>query len=270
MAIRQPVVAGTFYPGDKTALKKQLDSYFGQIKATENCSIVISPHAGYIYSGRIAAKSIANLIGKRFVIIGPNHYGLGPEFCIIEKGSWATPLGVVAIDSELAEQLITKCPFLERDDAGHKREHSIEVQLPFLQYRFGSFTFVPISIYNIDYSESLLKYCVQLGTAIAGFAKKYDIGMIASSDFSHYLPLDIAKDRDELVIEKITSLDLQGFFRTLARIGSSVCGYGPIAVAMAAAKELELKVKLLGSSNSGDISGDFSSVVTYYAIGFYK
>ncbi len=271
MMIRQPVVAGTFYPTDRVGLKKEIERCLSGLKTKSDCQLVISPHAGYVYSGKIAAQAISSLVrAESFLIFGPNHHGLGPEFCVADKGMWATPLGNVRVESRLADLLIKKCPFIERSDAGHKREHSIEVQLPLLQHMFKDFTFVPISVFNVDYSESLLKNCIQLGQAAADLVRKYGCGLIASSDFSHYLPLALANQKDGLVIEKILDLDPAGLFRTLARIDGSVCGYGPIAIVLAAARELELKAKMIGSASSADISGDFGSVVTYHAIGFYK
>jgi AmmeMemoRadiSam system protein B len=265
--VRQPVVAGMFYEGSGSGLKRQLDGLFSGVKAGKEC-MVVSPHAGYVYSGKSAAFAVSSLKpAKKFIVLGPNHSGLGPRFSIMGSGSWVTPLGKCEIDTELAGKL-KSCDFLEEDVLAHAQEHSIEVQLPFLQHRFKDFTFVPVCIMNTDYSDGFLKKCETLGKKIAEIVKGNNVGVIASSDFSHYLPQDVADMKDEAAVEQITKLDLKGFFRKLEEVDASVCGYGPIAVVMEAAKALGLKAKLVHKSSSGDASGDYNAVVAYYAIGF--
>ena len=265
--IRKPVVAGMFYPFGKEALERMLSKLFEGVR-NDGCLCVVSPHAGYEYSGRTAAYAIASLKpAKTFVILGPNHNALGPEFSVMGSGRWETPLGANEIDSALAKEL--KCDVLEEDDLAHAHEHSIEVQLPFLQHRFGSFRFVPISIANVAYTDEFLEKCISLGMHIAKTIRGRQIGVIASSDFSHYLPAKVAASKDAKAIEMIKRFDAKGLFRTLENIDASVCGYGPIAVAMSVAKALGLKeAKVINHTNSGDTTGDFSSVVAYYAIGF--
>jgi hypothetical protein len=265
---RRAVVAGTFYPLSADSLKHSLAKLFGEASKSD-CVCVVSPHAGYEYSGRTAALAIASLKQtKTFIIIGPNHNLIGPDFSVMSSGKWQTPLGEVEIDSRLAKEL-EKCSVLEEDDLAHAREHSIEVQLPFLQYRFKKFSFVPISISNTDYSDDFLGKCEMLGRHIAKTVKGKSVGMIASSDFSHYLPAKIADKKDSEAVEKVISLDTKGFFVTLERVDASVCGYAPIAVVMSAAKAMGLKkAEVINHTNSGDATGDYSSVVSYYAIGF--
>ncbi len=266
--IRRPVVAGMFYPFHKDNLNEQLSRLFeGVGKGDFVC--VVSPHAGYEYSGRTAAFAISSLKpAKTFIILGPNHNLVGYEFSIMSSGEWETPLGMVRIDSELARE-IKKCEILREDEFAHAHEHSIEVQLPFLQYRFKDFRIVPISIANLDYSNEFLKKCETLGKRIAKTIKNESVCVIASSDFSHYLPRGVAEEKDRKAVEKIKELDLKGFFRTLEELDASVCGYGPIAVVMQIAKELDLKkIEIINHTDSGDATGDSSSVVAYYAIGF--
>jgi len=158
---------------------------------------------------------------------------------------------------------------LEEDDWAHSSEHSIEVQLPFLQHKFGKISFVPVCIMNTDYSQDFLNKCERLGQLIGMLMREKDIGVVASSDFSHYIPGNSAKKFDTEAIEKIKSLDMKGFFETLKRNRATVCGYGPIAVAMAAARSIGLKSgELIKYMNSGDLTRDYSSVVAYAAIGF--
>ena len=265
--IRNPVVAGMFYPMSRESLESTLSKLFENTKANEFLCVV-SPHAGYEYSGKTAAYAIRSLRpSKSFVILGPNHNLAGSEFSIMSSGEWETPLGKVKIDHSLAQSL-RKCEVLQEDDLSHAHEHSIEVQIPFLQFRFKDFGFIPISISNMGYSEEFLKKCEVLGKHIAKTIKDKPIDVIASSDFSHYLPREVAESKDSKAFEKIQKLDSKGFFQTLEDVDASVCGYGPITILMYIAKELGLKAELIHKTDSGDATGDSSSVVAYYAIGF--
>ena len=265
--MRNPVVSGIFYDSEKSRLEKNLKYLFAGTKAG-TFKGVVSPHAGYMYSGRTAARAIASLesCGK-FVILGPNHNLIGPGFSVMCSGEWKTPLGKIKVNEGLGERLL-KCGVLEEDEIAHGHEHSIEVQLPLMQYRFSDFSFVPISIRNEGYSEYFLSDCEKLGKHMAKLTKSEQFGIVASSDFSHYLPKKEADEKDAMALKMIMRLDTKGFFRTLEDNAASVCGFGPIAVLMSAAKNLGLKAKLVHKSTSGDETGDYSSVVAYYALGF--
>ena len=269
MELRNPAVSGMFYPSDKSKLSSQLSGLFSEAGAQEKYRIVVSPHAGYMYSGLGAASAIGSLKpAKTFIVLGPNHTGMGQEFSIMSHGVWKTPLGEMEIDETLAREL-KKSGFLEEDDWAHSSEHSIEVQLPFLQHRFGKPSFVPVCIMNQDYSQDFLGKCGKLGELIGLIMAGKDMGLVASSDFSHYIPARSAKKFDSEAIAKISSLDAKGLFDTLKKNRATVCGYGPIAVAMAAARTLGLaKGELIRYMNSGDVTKDYSSVVAYAAIGF--
>ncbi len=269
MDVRNPMAAGMFYPSNKEKLSSQLSSLFSQANVTDRFRIVVSPHAGYVYSGLGAACAIGSLkSADTFIVLGPNHTGMGQEFSIMSQGAWKTPLGDAVIDMMTALRL-KKSGFLEEDDWAHSSEHSIEVQLPFLQHKFGKLTFVPVCIMNADYSQDFLNKCERLGELIGLLMREKNIGLVASSDFSHYIPAGSAKKFDTEAIEKIISLDGRRFFDTLKRNRATVCGYGPIAVAMAAAKTAGLKSgELIRYMNSGDLTRDYSSVVAYAAIGF--
>ena len=186
--IREPAVAGMFYDFDKQGLRKTLSNLFSGIKEGPEYKGVISPHAGYTYSGRTAARAISSLSPcKGFIIIGPNHTGLGREFSVMPSGSWRTPLGDVMIDKDIAGDII-RSGLSQEDSMAHSREHSIEVQLPFLQHLFGpGIGFVPISIMGFGYTVAFMNHCTELGRCLAGIARKHDIRIIASSDFSHYI-----------------------------------------------------------------------------------
>ena len=272
---RKPIVAGSFYPSDKQQLRDQLSTFFKKTKTASSCLGVVSPHAGYLYSGQTASWAIASLkTATTFVMLGPNHNTIGEQFAVSNQ-AWETPLGKVEVNQKLAKQLIDKCKgFLIEDPTAHMMEHSIEVQLPFLQQKFqrgkSTFNIVPISIMNLDYTDDFLEKCEKLGKAIASLVdlKTNNIGIVASSDFSHYLPKDLADQKDSKAVESILNQDPKGLFGWLDKIDGSVCGYGPIAVLVSAAKALGLTGKLINKSTSGDITGDNKSVVAYYAIGF--
>ncbi|MCD6591287.1 MAG: AmmeMemoRadiSam system protein B [Candidatus Aenigmarchaeota archaeon] len=268
--IRKPVVAGMFYPVEKDILNQMVGQLFSNIKTKAEYDIVISPHAGYLYSGQTAAFATGSLAKKKtFVILGPNHTGLGAEFSLMLSGVWQTPLGYVEVDDSVSKH-ISESGLVEDNSLAHLQEHSIEVQLPFLQYRFGNnFKFVPICVMNTDFSNDFMEKCIALGKAVASVVKRKNAGLIVSSDFSHYLPSDVANKKDSEAVEMIMRLDISGFFNVLAKTSASICGFGPIAIGMQVAKDLGLKkVEIIHHSDSGDVTGDYSSVVSYYAIGF--
>jgi len=267
--VRKPVVAGMFYDSDPNKLTSQLTSFFKNVKIHSKSIGVISPHAGYVYSGQTAAWATASLKqAKTFVILGPNHNTVGEQFSIMSSGEWKTPLGTTRINSDVAGKLKESCDFLEEDPAAHAIEHSIEVQLPLLQHIHDDFDIVPVSIINTEPSDDLVVLCEKLGMAIAMLVRHYSIGIIASSDFSHYVSREEADEKDREAIKKILSLDASGFFKTLESTDASICGFGTIAVLMSAAKVLGLSGKLIHKSTSGDVTGDNRSVVAYHAIGF--
>lgn len=266
--LRKPVAAGMFYPSEPGELKRVLESLFAGTPKGESLGAV-SPHAGYPYSGKGCAFAVNSLKeAGSFIILGPNHTGLGKRFSINSDGGWETPLGAVRIDSSLAGKLKNACPLLEEDSLAHLQEHSIEVQLPFLQHRFRDFRFVPICMMSTGYSQEFMEECQKLGEAIVGAMSGGGVAVIASSDFSHHIPAGEAERIDSRAVKEILGLDLEGFFRVLKEEHASVCGFGPIAVLMAAAKSLGLKGRLLHSCHSGDVTGDNQAVVGYRAIGF--
>lgn len=266
---RTPVVAGMFYPLAEKELRETVSGLLDRSEGQQRYRIVISPHAGYPYSGSTAAKAIHSLKPAGvFIILGPNHNMIGSEFALDESEAWETPLGNVSVDGDISSELL-ECDFLEKDGSAHSHEHSIEVQLPFLQERFGDFRFVPVSIAGIGYSGDFLGRCGKLGEYLAGTIKGKKVSVIASSDFSHYLPRATAEEKDVKAIERIKAMDTKGFFNVLEETNGSVCGYGPIAVVMETAKALGLKrAEVIDHTDSGDSTGDTSQVVSYYAIGF--
>lgn len=275
LMVRAPVAAGTFYDLDKTRLKKQIESCFSHRFGPEKVKkekfvAAIVPHAGYVYSGPVAAWVYSIIQKANYIIIGPNHRGWGSNFAIASKGLWKTPFGGVAVDEKIAKKLIENCKLLEVDFIPHQDEHSIEVQLPFLQYKFGNdFKFVPISVTNEVADDTLLESCKAVGKAIGEAIKssKEKWVVLASSDFSHYVPQEVAGEVDKLLINTIKKLDEEKFFGGVNSKKATVCGFGAIATTVAAAKELGAKKgKLMKYATSGDITGQFSSVVGYASV----
>ncbi len=275
MIIRPPAVAGMFYNLNPEMLKKQIKSCFDhnlgpkKIKDEKFIATVV-PHAGYLYSGPVAAWSYSRIPKCNYIILGPNHRVFGSRFGVMKEGVWKTPLGSANIDDKVASKLIDSSPLLEYDILAHESEHSIEVQLPFLQYRFDEdFKFVPVCVINEHPSFDYLEECRVVGKVIADVIKekKERWVIIASSDFSHYVPYESAYSTDKYVIDAILKLNEGDFFLRLQERNASVCGFGPIAIAMIASKELGAKKgELLKYATSGDITVDRGGVVGYGSI----
>lgn len=266
--IRKPVVAGQFYTGNETALRKEVAGLAPQKKEKFRALGVVCPHAGYVYSGSVAGEVLSSIEPKpTYIILGPNHTGLGKPFGVDAEGSWKTPLGKVEIDEKLAGAILEHCPDVQKDSLCHSREHSIEVQLPFLQYLNKDFTFVPVVI---SYGDRKAHKSIGKGLAAAAKRLKKNLTIIASSDMTHYEPQESAKKKDTLAIEKILALDIDGFLDTVEKYDISMCGFAPTAIMMQAALEHGAKqAKLIKYQTSGDASGDYSAVVGYAGIVIY-
>ncbi|GFN39498.1 MAG: MEMO1 family protein Nmar_0215 [Marine Group I thaumarchaeote] len=277
MQIRTPAVAGMFYPKEEDKLKSSIrDSFLhsygpGKLPPSESSKKiygVICPHAGYAYSGPIAAHSYYAMSSEKyalFVIIGPNHWGIGCSVASMKECKWQTPLGNVEVDSESSVELNKISGVIELDFYSHTREHSLEVQIPMLQEVYShQFKIVPIILINQDYTT-----VKQVGSAIAKIAKRKKAVIIGSSDLTHYEENSVAHKQDKLLIEPILKLDLDDFYRVLQENQVSACGYGAIASTMLACKELgATQGTLLKYATSGDIAGDMTSVVGYPSIVF--
>jgi hypothetical protein len=228
---------------------------------------MVSPHAGYMYSGAVAAHGYYELSSSNFesaLIFGPNHYGLGSDIALTEKGAWETPLGKIEIDSEVAQQIHQDCELVSIDDSAHSRDHCIEVQIPFLQYIKGGLKIVPIILINQGKNT-----CKKLGSDIYGSIKDRNVIPIASSDLTHYEANSLAHEKDKLLISAILSLDIEKFYSILISFNVTACGYGAIATVMEISKRMgATKGKLLKYATSGDIAGDNKSVVGYSSILF--
>lgn len=262
--MRQPAVAGQFYPLHCEYLEKELKRCFEGIEIRErNVLGAVCPHAGYVYSGKVAAHVYAALpAANTYIIFGPNHTGYGSPVSV-SRDTWKTPLGTIKVDTELADGLMGS--IIDADELGHRYEHSIEVQLPFLQYRFEKdFKILPICMGMQDEETA-----VEVGKLVADLVSESEkkVVFIASSDFTHYNPADLAKELDTEIIEAILNMDITEMYERLYQRNASVCGYGPIAAMLTASKKLGgNRATLLNYANSGDISGDMDAVVGYAAI----
>lgn len=263
--IREPVVSGLFYPSDKKKLLKNLESFINLSETQEKVKLLISPHAGYIYSGYVAGAVFSKVIvPDNVVILGPNHTGLGRRFAIMSEGEWLTPLGSVKINEELATKIKNNSRLFEEDYLAHLQEHSIEVQLPFLLYKNPQVKIVPICIMNGDYT--ILK---ELGILIAKSIMEFgeDVLIVVSSDMSHYLPQDEAVRRDKMAIERILNLDTIGLLQTCMKFNITMCGIYPSVIGIEAVKTLGAKeATLVKYATSGDINKDYKKVVGYSGI----
>ena len=276
MQVRTPAVAGMFYPGQKNELVSVINECFlhkyGPGKkppsdTKEKIFGVICPHAGYMYSGPVAANSyylISSYHPDLVIILGPNHWGIGCNVAVMKDGVWQTPLGQVEVDSDAVANLSKISDAIELDFFSHTKDHSLEVQVPMLQKIYSRFKILPIIL--IDQSYEMAK---ELGPAVAKIAKTKKTMIVGSSDFTHYEPNDYAHKQDEALIEPILRLDLDGFYDVLQRKNVSACGYGAMATTMSACKELgATEGRLLRYATSGDIAGEKSSVVGYASICF--
>lgn len=260
---RKPFVSGRFYPADKAELAAQLDSFFEEVPAKAKVFGIVAPHAGYMYSGKVAGAVWCRIeVPDTVIIIGPNHSGLGAQIAVYPEGHWETPLGKVAVDAETAEKIITNSQYATPDAVAHSNEHSIEVQLPFIQKVNPNAKIVPIAMGNYSH-EAINDLIESIDKAIQG----KDALFVASSDFSHYEPEYTAKARDKMAIEEIKKLDWLELFSIVIQKEISMCGLGPIAVVIGLSKLRGAQAgKLVAYSNSGVMSRDFSNVVTYAGI----
>lgn len=265
--IREPIVAGKFYPANPDILKKQLNSF---IKETtqENALACILPHAGYIYSGKVAFQTAASVqIKENIILLGPNHTGLGNIFSIVSEGTWKTPLGDVQINSTIAENLKKECSLIKEDNTAHAYEHSLEVELPILQFLCkDKFSIVPLVLMSSTKSD-YEKIAQAIFKTISDLNIKDKTLIIASTDMTHYEPYDEAMKKDDLALEAIKNLDEDLLLERIAKYNITMCGYVPVIITILATKKMGAKnVKVVKYHTSGETSGDFESVVGYAGI----
>lgn len=270
--VRRPAVAGRFYPSHPEVLAHDLEEYVhaeSGVSAAEgrfeNALGCLVPHAGYMYSGHVAGAVYRRLPARSsYIILAPNHFGRGAPLALMSQGEWLTPLGTAPIDQALARSLAHACHLLVEDAEAHAGEHSLEVQLPFLQHLVKQFSFVPVLIGVGGYAA-----LESLGRGVAKVVKQAGkpVLIVASSDMNHYEPDDVTRIKDRKAIEPILALDPHALYEVIRREDISMCGYGPAVAMLTAAKELgATRAELVKYATSADTSGDRSTVVGYAGI----
>ncbi len=271
--VRKPAVAGRFYPGNAQQLRSEVETFTAapanaaaepKIRAT-GCVV---PHAGYMYSGHVAGAVFRRLeLPRRFVILCPNHTGMGEPLAIMSEGAWNTPLGNVPIDEALAAELKAHMPLLTEDSVAHRDEHALEVELPFLQVLAPGFQFVPITVGTSNF-EALSALGVVIGKALMN--RKAEVMIVASSDMNHYENDSVTRVKDRRAIDQLLAVDPRGLYDVVHEGNISMCGYGPAVVMLTAAKKLgATKAELIRYATSGDVSGEKDMVVGYAGIAVY-
>ncbi len=263
---RKPAVAGYFYPSQAESLRSVLKRMVDPGRERKKAISVISPHAGFEYSGPVAGAVFSSVIlPDVYIILGPNHRHVHSRFAIMKEGTWRTPLGEVAIDTDLASAIASNFALISDDSEAHATEHSLEVQLPFIQFFKENFSIVPISIaYHASYVE-----LVELGHAISKAiqAQNVDVLIVASTDMSHYVDQKEAKLKDFLAIEEILQLDAQGLYNVVSRENISMCGFQPTTSTIVASQDLgSTHAELIKYQTSGEVTNDYREVVGYAGI----
>jgi hypothetical protein len=268
--VRLPAVAGRFYPSDPAELSAQIRQYLTSASppTVRNVKACLVPHAGLMFSGHVAGAVFSSIrIPKKVVILGVRHRPPGSPVAIVCNGAWRTPLGDAEIDRELAEKLRVACPLLSEDAMAHSKEHSLEMEIPFLQVLNPDFRFVPIALGTAHF-ETL----VSVGDAIAGVlaADKQEVLLVTSSDLNHYEDDATTRVKDRKAIEQILSMDARGLYDVCRKEEISMCGLGP-AVAMLTALQVwkASNAELIRYATSADRSGDPSAVVGYAGMFFW-
>ena len=262
---RKPAVAGQFYPKTKAEIEKLMAEFADPAAQAEKALGVISPHAGYIYSGKGAGLLFSRVeVTATVIVLCPNHRGLGEDAAIMSEGVWHMPTGDVSLDDKLAKKIKKHCPLVKEDHLAHAQEHSLEVQVPFLQRRRPDFKLVPISLSRLTVDE-----CRLLGEAMATAIteSKQETLVVASSDMTHFESAASAKKKDDLALERILELDPAGLYETVRQHRISMCGFIPATAMLFAANKLgATKARLVDYRNSGEVTGDPSDVVAYASV----
>lgn len=262
---RQSVVAGQFYPGRADELRRTVEGYLTGEQPPCPAIGMMVPHAGYVYSGAIAGQTFSRVeIPSTVVLLGPNHTGYGSQLAVFPSGSWSTPLGEAEIDAGLAARVIEECPGAKADDLAHRFEHSLEVQIPFIQVKSPTARIVPICVGHSNL-DSLLAFGEALGRVLETTPGK--ILLVGSSDMTHYESAETARQQDMKALKKILELDPDGLYHLILTERISMCGVFPMVALLAAARHLgAIKGALVHYGNSGDVTGDQAEVVGYAGV----
>ncbi len=264
--VRKTCVAGYFYPKQKESLLKMIKGFVESDIKKKKALGAISPHAGYQYSGIVAGAVYSSIrIPDKLVLLGPSHRTMNSNFAIIREGEWETPFGNIPIDTKLADQIISRTKLVSEDIDAHRMEHSLEVQLPFIHYFNPNCSIVPlITAYFASYND-----LEELGKSISSSIDvlNEDILILASTDMSHQVSQETAKEKDFLAIDKILKLDPQGLYEVVKSQNISMCGFQATTAALVAAKESGAKkAELIKYQTSGDVTKDYNNVVGYAGI----
>ncbi len=263
---RKAYVAGKFYPGRAEELRALVQTLIDPQAARTKAVAVVSPHAGYIFSGPVAGAVFSTVdMPDVAVILGPAHQDIGPVVAIEREGAWQTPLGESAVATELADLILKNSSLVKIDPASHKYEHSLEVQLPFLQFVRPAVSIVPLCVsYDAAYED-----LDEVGRAVAAAVRAFgrDVLVVASTDMSHYVSQTTAEKLDRLAIDRILKLDPQGLLETVTAQNISMCGVRPTTAALVAALALgATRAELVRYQTSGERTGDYAQVVGYAGI----
>lgn len=272
VVIRPPVVAGMFYPSDPKELHQQISELMQQVGRTKvkgRVRGIIAPHAGYAYSGLTAAHGYSMLKGERFetvVVVSPSHREYFPGVSVYSGEAYKTPLGVIEVNTTLREALIAATDFVASTENGHRAEHALEVQLPFLQEVLPPFTLLPIVI-----GDQRPEFCLKLGEALSTVLKDENALLVASTDLSHFYSSDIAEKMDAVITKDVEEFNYEQLMQDLEARRTEACGGGPAVAVLSALKHLGVRhIEALHYSNSGDVTGDYSSVVGYLSAVAYS
>jgi len=272
--IREPAVSGTFYPDDPKVLKGDIEGYLNNAASPPipgDVVGIISPHAGYMYSGQVAAYGFKTVLNKAYdtvIVLAPSHRAHFEGVAVIEKGSYKTPLGLVNIDEETAGDLVRFSDVVKPYPEAHKSEHSLEVQVPFLQSVLKDFAIVPLIV-----GTPSVELCVALSDSIEKMARrvKRKFLIVGSTDLSHYYPYSTAIRLDSVVVKNLEKFDIQGMANDLDMNKAEACGGSPMLITMMVSDRFGAKEsKVMKYANSGDVTGDRSGVVGYVSAVFYK
>ena len=265
MLVRRPAVAGSFYDGDAKQLEHDVREYLGEPGTSAPAFGAIAPHAGYIYSGPVAGAVYARIeMPANAVVLCPNHTGRGAPAAVELSDVWRTPLGDVPVDKGLASRLMELAPSLTNDSSAHAREHSLEVQLPFLQLRRPDVAIVPVCLGTPD-----LALCREVGHALAALVAESEEPplLIASSDMNHYESRAVGRAKDDRALARVEAIDPEGLFRTVLAENITMCGFLPATALLFAAREAGMSsAGVVARRDSGDETGDTSSVVGYAGV----
>ncbi len=262
---RQPAVAGQFYPGSDQKLRAVLAQLIPENASKTVVKGIISPHAGYVYSGALAGLLYSRVtIPDTVLVIGPNHHGAGAAAALYPDGHWLTPLGQISINSRLNALLLQHGPYLQSDDIAHRNEHSLEVQIPFMQYLRPDVTICALCIGHGDYAPLR-----DIGHGIAAAIREYgtEVLIVASSDMTHYESAESARNKDQLALERVLALDGKGLLEVCRQRKITMCGVVPAAVMIEATLQSGAgQAELVAYGTSGDVTGDNQQVVGYAAV----